>query len=425
MKKALFIIILIIAGSCDNEDFDPDKYIYPVGLHTSRTPGGIQVRMYSALALYRSNRMWLPGGETADIIELLHSEGDTLSFELVHQYKGEFEDVFTFPVEEAGRHHFFRIKAYSKNIRPFVSKIVQVEYRPNPSFEPLLEFPNNVPIDLGNFSSDGSEITYSIYKEYAMDNQVREGTVVMIADAAGIERKMMIADAYTPVWSPEADLIAFMYHTGEDPNRQYSNLGLYDHSNDSVISLTSGTHHFYLPVWHPDGNSIFFLSENREDNSFFDIYSLNLLNNEYGPIYPGSQLTVSNNRLSFTPDGKVLAFTDYTETYMHNVFFLEVESGEVTPLDQSFGYWEERFPVISPDGRYLAFLSQRSGLHELWIKDLNTRLLHQLTGDETMYIVGNMMWDADSDKIYFQTYNDEKFGVFAIDHVSIYINRAR
>ncbi len=425
MKKTLFFIILILTGSCRNEDFDPDKYIYPVSLHTSRIPGGIQLRMYSALALYRSNRMWLPGGEAAELIELLHSEGDTLNFELIHQFKGGFEEVYTFPEELSGSHHFFKVKAYSKNIRPFISKIVQVQFRTNPTLEPLLEFPNNESINLGNFSPDGTEITYSIYTDYTIDSQVREGTVMMISDALGVERKLIIPEAHTPVWSPKESMIAFIYYSGEDPNIQYSNLCVYDLSNDSLIYLTTGENHFYFPEWHPDGNSIFFLSENSEDNSFFDIYSFNLLNNEYGPIYPGLRFTVSNNKLSFTPEGNELAFTDYTESYLHQIFFLEIESGRVTPLDQSFWYWEESHPAVSPDGKYLAFLSQRSGLNEIWIKDLSTRQLYQMTGDETIYIDGNLMWSPDSDKIYFQANKDDKFGVYAIDHVSIYINRSR
>jgi Tol biopolymer transport system component len=209
-------------------------------------------------------------------------------------------------------------------------------------------------------------------------------------------------------------LIAYTYYSGEDPNIQYSNLGIYDHSNDSMISLTTGNNNFYLPVWHPDGNSIFFLSVNREDNRLFDIYSYNMQTNEYGSIYPGSQFSVSNHRLSFSSDGERLAFTDYTESYLHNIFLLDVETGAVTSLDQSFWYWEERHPVISPDGKYLAFLSQRSGLNEIWIKDLNTRLIHQMTGDETIYIDGNLMWSPDSDKIYFKANKDEKIGVYSI-----------
>ncbi len=58
-------------------------------------------------------------------------------------------------------------------------------------------------------------------------------------------------------------------------------------------------------------------------------------------------------------------------------------------------------PSISPDGKFVAFLSNRSGTSEVWLANTSTRELRQLTKDAS--VIGGINWSADSQKIVFTT----------------------
>jgi Tol biopolymer transport system component len=43
---------------------------------------------------------------------------------------------------------------------------------------------------------------------------------------------------------------------------------------------------------------------------------------------------------------------------------------------------DDRYPVPSPDGRWLAFASSRTGVWEIYVLDLNDGALYQVTNSE-------------------------------------------
>ena len=411
-KLLLYLFTLMVMLSCRNEDIDPDKYIYPISLQSSRNTEGIQLRWYSALALYRSNMMWPPGGVSGERIEVLYSKDDTLDYTVIHQASGEFSDTFLLPVAESGSHHFFRLRATAENVKPYLSNIIHVQFDSNPTFEPLVEYPNTTPIVLGNFSSDGSGFVYSNYEEYVIDEEQHEGYVTVLFDEISTQAEMLFPNANSPVWAPGENLIAFQYFSNDSPNRLYSNIGLYVLSEDSIVQLTTGEHQFDKPVWHPDGQSILFLSQNIEDGAYYDLYVYDINSGDFGALPTASGITVGHFRPSYSPDGQKIAFADYTEEYRYQIFLFTVETGQVDPMENSL--WENHSPAISPDGKWMAFLSNRSGLSEIWVKDLQSGELFQITGDETIYIESGLSWSPDSEKIYLKAYKEEQYGIYSV-----------
>ncbi len=71
----------------------------------------------------------------------------------------------------------------------------------------------------------------------------------------------------------------------------------------------------------------------------------------------------------------------------------------------------ERFPQISPDGKWIAFFSDKSGEYQLYIQKTNGSDLTQLTTslNKTVY---KLLWSPDSKKILF---GDKDFSIFYID----------
>lgn len=58
-------------------------------------------------------------------------------------------------------------------------------------------------------------------------------------------------------------------------------------------------------------------------------------------------------------------------------------------------------PAISPDGKQVVFMSNRSGTNELWLVDTATREQRQLTKNSGA--IGGLNWSANSQRIVFTT----------------------
>ncbi len=63
--------------------------------------------------------------------------------------------------------------------------------------------------------------------------------------------------------------------------------------------------------------------------------------------------------------------------FKHDIFVLEAMSGEIVQITSGRGSNEN--PHWSPDGRHIAFQSDRSGSKQLFIMNLNGQGLKQLT----------------------------------------------
>jgi TolB protein len=99
---------------------------------------------------------------------------------------------------------------------------------------------------------------------------------------------------------------------------------------------------------------------------------------------------------SVSANGQMLAFAS------QNGIEMMLSSGAdrhvLVPTDKQFRSFA---PSISPDGKRVAYICNRSGDNELWIADCRTGAIKQLTqGGE---VLGGLRWSADSRQIVFTT----------------------
>lgn len=110
--------------------------------------------------------------------------------------------------------------------------------------------------------------------------------------------------------------------------------------------------------------------------------------------------------VSLSPGGERLALVGRGD-----VFSVPVKSGITRNLTASSGA-HDRSAVWSPDGKYIAYLSDRSGEFEIWIqKQDGTEAALQLTKNADTYYFG-IAWSPDSKKILF---SDKKLRLQMID----------
>jgi Tol biopolymer transport system component len=171
-------------------------------------------------------------------------------------------------------------------------------------------------------------------------------------------------------------------------------LWLYDIAPGTLTQLTfdAGAR---FPVWSPDGQRAAF-SSNRTG-------ALNLFVIDIARPGAGQRLTSSDNlqaAASWASDGRTLAFVEQHPTKGRDIRL-------IAPNDRSAQSWldstfEEGAPRFSPDGRWLAYVSNESGRQEVYV-----RLLASSSGRQPISNGGGAepVWARDGRELFYRQGN--------------------
>jgi Tol biopolymer transport system component len=178
----------------------------------------------------------------------------------------------------------------------------------------------------------------------------------------------------------------------------------------------------WSPVWSPDDKQIAFSGTH---GGITDLYIVNadgsgmrqLTNDEYGDLQP-----------AWSPDGKKIAFaTDRgPETNLSILKFskwriavLDLQSGAIEVLPNQGGL--NLNPAWSPDGRQLAFISDRTGLPNIFLFDFTDQQHYQLTN-----VLGGVSaitefspaisWARGADRIAYTSFEKGDYTIWTIDN---------
>ncbi|MGH9938211.1 MAG: protein kinase domain-containing protein, partial [Blastocatellia bacterium] len=169
-------------------------------------------------------------------------------------------------------------------------------------------------------------------------------------------------------FSPDGNQLAFDWN-GEKEDNQDIYVKLVD--NSALLRLTTNPARDYCPAWAPDGRSVAFFRSLRSDSALpaMDIYLVSALGGAERKLAEGIRTSESPS-LSWSPDGKFLAFADKSlPDGTDEIFLLEIGTGEkrrlTFPPAQISG---DSTPAFSPDGRSLAFVRWvTSGVSDLYL----------------------------------------------------------
>ncbi|MCW5967501.1 MAG: S9 family peptidase [Blastocatellales bacterium] len=108
---------------------------------------------------------------------------------------------------------------------------------------------------------------------------------------------------------------------------------------------------------------------------------------------------------SISPDGKQIVFTrtwvdKVKDQYRSNIWIIDIDSGRVRELTS--GNFRDSAPEWSPDGKRIAFLSDRDGTTQLHVLWLDTREVAQLTHLE--YAPGSVRWSPDGKHLAYTAF---------------------
>jgi serine/threonine protein kinase len=168
-----------------------------------------------------------------------------------------------------------------------------------------------------------------------------------------------------PSFSPDGNHVVFSW-TG--PKQDNQDLYLQQIGAGSALRLTSDPNNDYNPVWSPDGRSIAFLRSQSESGTseLLLIAPLGGPERKLTEVHVRTASFVTSPYLTWCPDSKCLVVTDSLgENKPAALFVVSLETGEkrrlTNPQPPAMG---DANPAISPDGRWLIFRRNPSGLFD-------------------------------------------------------------
>lgn len=224
-------------------------------------------------------------------------------------------------------------------------------------------------------------------------SRVGQGLVTLqLLDISGKAQPLLgtPGDYFCPTLSPEGSRLALI--SGGD-------IWVYDLKRETMSRLTAGRGYTGL-VWTPNGQYIIF----RGATGLFWLRA-------DGSGQP--QVLIQNenvgNQLSFTADGKRLAFVLNNPKTAASLWTVPIQSEAGGPragkpevfLQESF---DDRGPAFSPDGRWLAYFSAESGRFEVYVRAFPGRGAKQQISTDGG---ASPMWSRDGSELFFRNINDQ------------------
>jgi len=189
----------------------------------------------------------------------------------------------------------------------------------------------------------------------------------LAADAPRVLLKT--ADPHSPAWSPDGRWIAYVSGNPLYPtvaNLAPSSVWIVAAAGGAPIRITADRPLHASPVWLPDSRGLLYVSD--EDGGR-DIYFVRL-SRAGVPNGAPTRLTTGlhPHTISLSADGKKLVYALHTET--SNVVAVQLQPGRSVSLRDArpvtSGSQQIEGFSVSPDGRWLAFDSNRNGGQDIW-----------------------------------------------------------
>ncbi|MBU1320684.1 MAG: hypothetical protein KKG33_03490 [candidate division Zixibacteria bacterium] len=219
-------------------------------------------------------------------------------------------------------------------------------------------------------------------------------------------------------WSPDGENISFISKSkGEDALR------LVNLKKGKIYKkFQFGFNAMFSPSWGgKDGNIIVFTGV-KDGQS--DLYKLNVATEQLdrltNDLYEDQEPVLS-------PDGRMIAFasdrpsanaknpdkiTDL-EFGSYNLYSYNLDTGAISAFTD--GPTRKRYPTWSPDGREICYVGNYNGIDNLYVLDLDS--LHSFPITDILTNTASPSWSPKGDRIAFSSFNKGGFDVFLLKEI--------
>lgn len=240
-----------------------------------------------------------------------------------------------------------------------------VETTTNPNFEEL-----RLLYSQSSFSNDGRLLAFTAYREG------KDVLYLMDVASASVKRRIdlpSIDAIWSPVWSPDDKRIAFSGTHGG-----ITDLYIMDTDGKNLRQVTNDQYGDLQPAWSPDGTRIAFATDRSPETNL-----------------------------------AVLKFSKW------RIAVIDLQSGAIEVLPNQGGL--NLNPAWSPDGRQLAFVSDRTGIPNIFLFDFADRQHYQITN-----VLGGVSaiteyspaisWAQGADRLAYTNFEKGDYTVWTIDN---------
>jgi serine/threonine-protein kinase len=132
-----------------------------------------------------------------------------------------------------------------------------------------------------------------------------------------------------------------------------------------LTRLSFGGNLNYRPAWRPDGRWITFISDVKSPRSYLFQTRADGSGKPERVLLPGD--TAEVDEAEWSPDGAWLVYRAGVTAGFRDIFARRV-TGDSTRVTISAGPFDEYMPALSPDGRWVAYVSVESGREEVYVR---------------------------------------------------------
>src|SRR5439155_3052568 len=228
--------------------------------------------------------------------------------------------------------------------------------------------------------------------------------------ATGERRLVTKGDAVQPHWSPHGSRIAYWgLHQGG-----WRDIWTIPGRGGEPVAVTNDAAVDWNPVWSPDGKYLYFASDRGGSMNFWRVAREEASGKVLGSAESVTTPSSYSEHLSFSRDGRRMAYVQtISRANLQQVGFdpaRETVVGEPVWITQ--GSRRASSPNLSPNGEWLAFGFQGEKQEDIYVSRRDGTGLRQLTDD--IYKDRTPRWSPDGKRIAFYSDRSGRYEIWLI-----------